>query len=139
VLRGLDVPDEFLADLTRGLLDGDGHIQNFVHRPTIRTYSTYKYERFWVFFNSASRPHLEWLQSRLASALCIRGRIETLPREKPRHDFFRLKYGNLEAPVLMRAIYPSAEVPKLERKWAIWARYDERRLLESQICAEGGI
>ena len=138
LLRGVDVPDEFLTDLARGLLDGDGHIQNFVHHPTLRTYSTYSYERFWVFFNSASRPHLEWLQSRLAAVVGIRGRIETLPRPEPRHEFYRLKYGNGEGPMLMRAIYPAAAVPKLERKWSIWDSYERRRLSESEVCAEGG-
>jgi hypothetical protein len=48
-----------------------------------------------------------------------------LPRKEGRHDFFRLKYGSLESPPL-RAMYPSAHVPMLERKWRIWNEYERR-------------
>jgi hypothetical protein len=54
------------------------------------------------------------------------GRIEQLPRKEGRHDFFRLRYGNLESPLLLRAMYPSPEVPMLERKWRIWEDYRGR-------------
>src|SRR5438874_4996726 len=64
VLGALDVPDEFLGPALRGLFEGDGHILNFIHHPTPKTYPNYLYERLWTFFNSASRPHLEWIQVR---------------------------------------------------------------------------
>ena len=58
-LGAIDVPDANLAPLARGLMDGDGGIANFVHAPTLATYPDYRYERFIVSFNSASRLHLE--------------------------------------------------------------------------------
>jgi hypothetical protein len=57
-LGPIDVPDTCLMALARGLFDGDGTIQNFIHRPTPRTQPAYRYERLWVYFASASRPHL---------------------------------------------------------------------------------
>ncbi|HZP95285.1 MAG TPA: hypothetical protein VFC31_02970 [Candidatus Limnocylindria bacterium] len=58
LIRGaIDVPDGNLPPLR--LLDGDGYIASFVHRPTVATYPIYDYERLWVCFNSASRSHLE--------------------------------------------------------------------------------
>src|SRR5205823_1543022 len=51
VLGALDVPDEFFFPLARGLFDGDGCIQNFVHHPTPSTYPLYTYERLWTYFN----------------------------------------------------------------------------------------
>jgi hypothetical protein len=124
-LGAIDVPDEFLSPLLRGLFEGDGTIQNFVHHPTRATYPSYSYERLWTFFASASRPHLDWLQSRVTSLCAIRGRIEVLPRPD-RHDFFRLKFGNHESVKLLRIMYPDANVPKLERKWRVWDDYCRR-------------
>ena len=102
-------------------------IENFTHHPTVKTSPNYTYERLWTYFNSASRPHLEWVQSRVESAFGIRGRIEQLPRVGRRHDFFRLKYGNRASAKLLPLMYPSANVPMLERKWRIWDDYAKRR------------
>src|SRR5688572_24439563 len=53
------VPDEYFFDCARGLVDGDGSIENFVHAPTRRTYPDYRYERLIVKFHSASRAHID--------------------------------------------------------------------------------
>lgn len=129
VLGALDVPHAFLFPTLRGLFDGDGHISNFVHRPTPTTYRDHRYERLWVFFNSASRLHLEWIQQRVSDAAGLNGYIEKLAPREGRHDFFRLKYGKHEAIVLLSAMYPSADVPQLERKWKVWDDYARRNLV----------
>lgn len=125
-LGALDVPDSFLAPLLRGLLEGDGTIQNFVHRPTARTQPTYIYERLWTYFSSASRAHLVWIQARVARSFGIHGRIERLMRRPGRNDFFRLKYGNRDSIVLLGLLYPHDHVPKLDRKWVVWRGYARR-------------
>jgi len=61
-LGSICAPDRFIVPLARGLMDGDGGIANFVHAPTLATYPSYRYERLIVSFNSASKPHLEWLR-----------------------------------------------------------------------------
>lgn len=138
-LGSIDAPDEYLAPLLRGLLEGDGSIENFVHAPTRATYPNYRYERLWTIFNSASRPHLAWIQSRVEAVFGIRGRIEQVPRVEGRHDFFRLKYGNRASEKLLPLMYPSASVPMLERKWRIWDDYSRRRGIAYENCAGGGI
>src|SRR6266508_1205512 len=129
ILGGIDVPDEFLCPTLRGLFEGDGHISNFTHRPTLRTYPNYEYERLWVYFNSASRRHLEWIHARVARSRGLNGYIEKCPPREGRNEFFRLKYGNHDSVVLLRAMYPNASVPKLERKWKIWNEYKRRTAL----------
>jgi hypothetical protein len=126
ILGRIDVPDAFLAPCLRGLFEGDGNIENFTHHPTVKTYPNYTYERLWTCFNSASRPHLEWIQERVVATFRLTGRIQQQPRKEGRHDFFRLKYGNRESPVLLRAMYPNADVPMLRRKWIIWNDYERR-------------
>jgi len=54
-LGAIDVPDQYLAPLVRGLLDGDGSIMNFVHEPTRRSYPEYRYERLWVLLSFSER------------------------------------------------------------------------------------
>lgn len=127
-LGPIDVPDAHLLPLIRGLLDGDGTIQNFVHRPTVKKYAEYRYERLWVYFTSASRPHLEWVSSRLASALGVSGYLATRPARDRRHAFYTLKYGKRDSITLLRALYPNDQVPRLTRKWAIWSSYEKRAL-----------
>lgn len=132
VLGAISVPDDFLFATIRGLFDGDGHISNFVHRPTVKTYPAYEYERLWVFFNSASRTHVEWIQDRLYDALSVSGLIERRPpRTERHHEFFRLKFGKRESIRLLERMYPTDDVPKLERKWRIWADYSRRNLDDS--------
>lgn len=126
-ISSIDVPDELLAPLARGLLEGDGHIANFTHAPTRSVYPDYVYERLWVYFNCASRPHLEWLAGALKRTLGVSGYIEDRPPRGIRKAFFRLKFGNRDSVVLLRAIYPNAQVPKLERKWKVWDDYAQRK------------
>jgi hypothetical protein len=128
-LGAVDVPDRFLAAFARGLLDGDGSIQNFVHAPTPNTYPDYRTERLWVFFTSASRIHVDWLRERLHRCFGVTGYVETRPARPPRHEFFRIKYGKRDSIALLNALYPSADVPKLDRKWAIWLDYARRNLV----------
>ena len=131
-LGAIDAPDRYLPSLARGLCDGDGSIQNFVHAPTRRLYPDYTYERLWVFFHSASRPHLEWLRERLHALAGTRGYLETR-RVEGKHDFFKLKYGKGAAIALLSAFYADPTSPRLVRKWKIWDDYTRRA-----ISADGG-
>lgn len=129
-IGSIDVPDRLLAPLARGLFEGDGHIANFVHAPTRSGYPDYVYERLWVFFNCASRPHLEWLKTALERTLLVYGYIEVRPATDTRKAFYRLKFGNRDSVTLLQAMYPHPDVPKLERKWKIWNDYALRKGLQ---------
>ena len=129
VLGGIGVPDEYLPSTLRGLFDGDGHIQNFFHRPTPTTAPDYMYERLWVFFNSGSRAHIDWLHDRVSQLFGLSGYIEIRPPKGRRREFYRVKYGKHDSIKLLRLMYPTAEVPKLERKWKVWEDYARRNLV----------
>ena len=131
-LGAIDVPDSHLVPLARGLMDGDGSIINFVHRPTVKAQPNYWYERLWVCFHSASRPHIDWLRERLRRIAGSHGYVEVRKLEG-RHDFFKLKYGKAATVALLTAFYADPSAPCLERKRKIWTDYSARRL-----CAEGG-
>lgn len=126
VLGGIDVPEEHLMPLVRGLVDGDGTIYTLIHHPTVSTYRDYRYERLWTFFTSASRRHVEWIEARLGCAMSLSGYIEEFHREGHKNPFYRLKYGNRASHELLPAMYADQSVPRLERKWRKWAGYAVR-------------
>lgn len=130
VLGGIDVADENLMPLVRGLLDGDGTVYTLIHHPTRKTSREYRYERLWTYFNSGSRKHLDWIQERLARALGISGCVETLKQEGRMNPLYRLKYGNRDSRVLLPAIYVDQSVPRLHRKWLKWNEY----LMRHPLC-----
>jgi hypothetical protein len=130
-IGGLDVPDAHLFPLLRGLLDGDGSIINKVYRADTGRRSDYYWEYLITRFQSASRPHLEWIDARIAKATGLSGYLIEVKTRKPdpkRHPFFHLRYGKRASVVLLPLLYP-AEAPCLERKRAIWLGYAVRHQL----------
>lgn len=118
-LGGLKFPDGLLFDVARGLLDGDGSIAHYVHRPVLRDYPRYLYRRLSVLFHSASLNHLEWLQEKLRAALSIRGAILSPARSTP-NKLYVLKYGKYASITLLTKLYEDPTSPRLVRKWTIW-------------------
>lgn len=125
-LGAIDVPDQHALALIRGLLDGDGTIQNFVHTPTVRTYPEYRYERLWVIFCSGSRAHLEWLRATLRRLLEIDAYLSQAREREGRAPFYTLKCGKRASMILLSKLYTDPEAPRLERKWKIWDDYARR-------------
>lgn len=125
-LGPLNVPDEYLLECARGLMDGDGGITNFTHAATKKTYPSYRYERIVLGFNSASRAHLAWLRERLKPFVGVEGWLGVKPATAERHEFVTLRYGKRDGLRLLPLLYRDATVPRLERKYRIWQSYIER-------------
>ena len=81
-LGAIDVPDAYLIQLARGLLDGDGSVCVFRNKPTRAKYPDYEYERLWVFFLSASRVHVDWIRARINDSFGLKGYVERIIRRK---------------------------------------------------------
>lgn len=123
-LGAIDVPDEFLLPLVRGLLDGDGSVLYQTVVPNPRMYPLSTYPRINVRFVSASRPHLEWLAERLRLQLAVTGAIhEKSRRDVGQNPIYELKFGKYSSIVLLRELYRDPDAPRLDRKWRTWNRY----------------
>lgn len=123
-LGAIDVPDEFLAPLVRGLLDGDGNISNAVWKADTSRRSDYYYEWFRTRFASASPAHLEWLKDRLRGRLGLRGWIwQDLSRG---NGMGWLTYGKHDSISLLRWLYADPAAACLQRKRSIWDNYAAR-------------
>ena len=124
-MRGLRVAPEFFLDVVRGLLDGDGSIAHYVHKPNSADYPNYQYRRLCVRFYSASEAHLRWLRTQLGATLGIRGALIRQPREL-KHDLFVLQYAKYASIALLTRLYEDPNTPRLRRKWLIWEDYRSR-------------
>jgi hypothetical protein len=120
-LGAIAVPDDYLAPLVRGLLDGDGNITNGTWKADTTRRSDYYYEWLRVRFYSASRTHLDWLKSRLAARLALRGWITFNSRRG--NAVGALGYGKHDSIKLLSWLYSDPAAPCLERKRAIWQDY----------------
>jgi hypothetical protein len=118
-LGKVEVPPAFFLDLVRGLLDGDGSIAHYVHRPVARNYPRYLYRRLTVRFHSASPEHLRWLQKALADVLSIKGAVLQQSKNLP-HNMYALQYAKYASISLLTRLYENAASPRLLRKWLIW-------------------
>jgi len=120
-LGPIDVPDEFLAPLVRGLLEGDGSISNAVWKADTTRRSDYYYEWLRTRFSSASPRHLEWLKERLHKQLNLRGWIwQDMTRG---NGMGWLSYGKHDSIKLLRWLYSDPGAACLLRKRAIWDNY----------------
>lgn len=124
-LSEIAVPDEHLAPLARGLLDGDGSILSYWHAPNRRRYPNHKSLRLVTRFYSASRPHLEWLAQRLDRAYSIRGSIAVDDRKTRKHPLYKLEFAKVASRHLLSLLYADAAAPHLRRKHDVWDRFRE--------------
>jgi hypothetical protein len=122
-LSAIAVPDEYLASLTRGLLDGDGSVLSYWHAPNRRRYPNHRSLRLVTRFYSASRPHLEWLAQRLDLAFSIRGAISVDDRVTRKHPLYKLEFAKVASCQLLTRLYEDAGAPRLRRKHDIWRRF----------------
>ena len=123
-LGPIQAPDEFLAPLVRGLLEGDGSISNAVWKADTSRRSDYYYEWLRVRFASASLTHLEWLKLRLQQQLELRGWIWV--DRSGVNVMGCLAYGKHDSIKLLQWVYADAAAPCLLRKRAIWDNYVRR-------------
>ena len=116
-LGPLTVPDEYLADFTRGCIDGDGTIVTYTDRYNTFKSEKYVYERLFVAITSASYPFFEWLQKSVSRVLGVTGALFLDRDARPgRAAIWELKYAKHESIQLLRWMYHSPDVPCLVRK-----------------------
>lgn len=121
-LAAIEVPDEHLLSLVRGLLDGDGSITYETVVPNPRTYPLHWYPRIGVRFHSASYAHLDWLRARLSREFGLTGAI-LVDQTRGGNPMYALKYAKHASKALLSALYRDPDAPRLERKREIWQRY----------------
>lgn len=115
-LGAIDVPEDFLPDFVRGVIDGDGSIQLYTDRSNTWKRDTYVYERLCITIASSSRPFLEWLHLVIQNEIAVRGAIVDRKRIG-RKPHWNLKFAKHDSVTVLNWIYYDSQVPRLERKY----------------------
>jgi len=92
-LGHVNVPKTYFTNFLRGLIDGDGGMQRWIH-------PTNKREQWNLRIASGSIKFLEWLQDNIEKIMGVTGRLH-----KESSTRFRLKYGKMAARVIVRKCY----------------------------------
>jgi hypothetical protein len=126
VLGRIDVPDALVADLLRGLLDGDGSIINKRARADTKRAHSYYWEYLRTSFLSASRAHIDWLRGRIDGVFGLDGYVATARPRDGHAQMYTLRFGKRMSLELLPWIYADPDAPRLTRKWRVWAEYQKR-------------
>ncbi|NQT23082.1 MAG: hypothetical protein HQ579_06575 [Candidatus Omnitrophica bacterium] len=103
-IKALLIPPVYFADFLRGIIDGDGCIDYFLHPESKR-------KQFRIRITSGSKYFLEWLKKILTMRLNIKGSIGNIARA------YQLKYYKSDSYRIAGFIYYSPKVAYLKRKF----------------------
>ena len=114
----LSIPDKHFRDFLRGHLDGDGSISTYKDDWNTFKNPKYVYIRLWTRFQSASKAHIQWLQSRIYNLLGVNGHLNELKPTRPDQttSTWILKFAKKDSIKLLSWIYYHSDVPCLRRK-----------------------
>jgi hypothetical protein len=115
-LGAIDVPDNFLGDLLRGLLDGDGSVIDSTYAGTGKAKGR-RYRTLLVRFNSASRAHAEWVRERIWT------RYELVGGLWCEDGMYQLTYAKGASLRLLPLLYTDTHVPCIQRKREVWLKF----------------
>jgi len=116
-LGSIEVPDGVVADLLRGLLDGDGSIIDCTYDGTGKA-SGRRYRTLLVRFNTASLEHAEWVRDKIRSHYGITGGLWC------EEGMYQLTYAKRASLRLLPFLYPKPDVPCLARKRDVWRNFE---------------
>lgn len=111
----LKIPDKLFRDFLRGHLDGDGSIIAYVDRYNTSLKTKYVYQRLYVRFLTASKPHIEWLQAKVTELLGVDGYLVVRPGDHRKVPMYSLHFAKKDAIKLLRWIYYAPDLPCLAR------------------------
>jgi intein/homing endonuclease len=102
-LEQVKIPEIYFYDFLRGLIDGDGGMQRWIHHTNRR-------EQWNLRVASGSRKFLAWLKDEIEQATGVKGRLYFEAK-----NLFRLKYGKMAAKIIAQKCYYEGTI-SLERK-----------------------
>jgi hypothetical protein len=116
-LGSIDVPDEFLPHLLRGLIDGDGLIIDCTYEGTGKA-SGRRYRTLLVRFNTASLDHAHWVRDKIRALYGLSGGLWC------EDGMYQLTYAKRASRQLLPLLYTGPGVPCLQRKREVWRDFE---------------
>ncbi|MBI2047605.1 MAG: hypothetical protein HY433_02245 [Candidatus Liptonbacteria bacterium] len=116
-IKEIKIPDVFFKDFLRGHLDGDGSILGYEDKYNSYRGRTYKNNRLFVRFISASKIHTLWLHRKITALAGVKGAFLTRkPHQPNRVPIYEIKFAKRESLKLLGWIYYRPNLPTLLRK-----------------------
>ncbi len=103
----LKIPNKYFFDFLRGSFDGDGSCFGYWDP---RWHSSFM---FYLTFNSANKPHIDWLREMIKKLTKANGHIA----QDGRKITWQLKYAKEESRAIIPKMYYKENLPCLERKY----------------------
>ena len=97
-LGALNVPKAHFHDFLRGIIDGDGNIQTWIH-------SSNKRRQWALRIYSASPAFASWLKSSIEDYFAVKGSMYVEERPGSHGPLHTIKFGKLPAKIVLRAYY----------------------------------
>lgn len=107
-LGKLKIPKKYFPDFLRGSFDGDGSFYSYWDKRWASSFL------FYLSFNSASLSHIKWLREKMAKLVGPKGHFNNRSYGS---RVYQLKYAKRETRVIVKYMYHSPNLPKLERKF----------------------
>ncbi len=104
-LGKIKVPEKYFSDFLRGLFDGDGYSFSYWDKQWKSSF------RLYSGFVSASKNHLEWLQSRISNLYGINGKINVSGGTT-----YQLRFAKQSSIELFKVLYYNDNLTCLIRK-----------------------
>lgn len=93
IINKVEVPRVYFLDFLRGVIDGDGGIQRWIHH-------TNRKEQWNLRIASGSKKFLIWLKNKIEKIIGAEGKLYSQGKNQ-----FRLKYGKMCARVIAQKCY----------------------------------
>lgn len=121
-LKAVKIPSKYFADFLRGVIDGDGNINTWIHASNGN--------RQWaVRIFSAAPEFTRWLKGEIENEFGVRGKMYEDKRVDRKNSLFSLKFGKIAAKAVLKRCY-YRNCLTLQRKYvkSRWCLSDKNRL-----------
>lgn len=108
-MKTIDVPDDYFKDFLRGIIDGDGNINVWVHK-------TNRHMQWCLRITSGSPIFASWIHKKIQDHYCVTGKIYSYKFKEKKNPIYIIKFGKVAAKIILQNIYYQ-NCLSLERKF----------------------
>ena len=117
-IEKIDIDYKYFPDFLRGNIDGDGSIIFYKDKYNTALNTNYVYDRLFVYFLSASKKYIMWIQKTIQTIINISGSIQNKRSGKNAMRYrpmYLLKFSTKEAKILLNYFYYKKNLPCLKK------------------------
>ena len=98
ILGHLKIDENYFCDFLRGVIDGDGSINSWIHKSN-------GHEQWALRITSGSRDFMGWLYRESQRHLKVIGKVYMYPKRENHNELYILKFGKIAAKIIFKKCY----------------------------------